>query len=876
MKPQLGSLGASPLPPSSRHQRRSGLPLRGRSDELLRLQAAVGRGRRIVTITGPGGVGKTSLTRAFIESLHADAASRFVDLSAVKSAREGVERVEEVLAHLGAQDAFVVLDHVDAFVADAATLLAGWRARGRAVTFLMTSRERLRLSDEYVIALEPLPTESVGDAPSAALEMLLDRTDGFRTEAWSEEELAAMAVITQRVEGLPLAIVHCACRLRHVSPVRLVDELDQGLAVSVDAPRDLPARHATLTSTLDSSWALLDVELRDVLASLSVFGGGIDPARVQAIVGPHVEARTALEALCDRSLVRRLAGRDDQRYDLLGFVRSYAADRLAESGRAPEIRARHARAFLALGSEVSSSWYATADAPRATRDVEVENLMAAFDAAVDGAAPIADLVRSLPRITTAIVSAEAWTEWRPRLELLTRLLDHDADRARSKFSAGVLARAAGAYAQAELDFAESAELATDPADADLRAAAACLRALCRCSLRRPEGLIAMLDEAITTVGDRGLRVRAERARTIALAQVAHFEEATSAARAMLANAESNESLLVLGETLAMAGEANEAKQALSRVIEREREVDGVSVASKRLIVDALDSLCRLALERELHEQAVAYAGEGLALLDYAAHPTRFARALARHGVALDLAGDLEGAAQKFDRAIATLKQAGIVDDIALYRAHYAAIAARRGWYVEAAASFTALESAAVPPEVAAAIAPLRAVLRIAQEGREALASARTVVDLARRDEARFGSYAHEIRMSRTIAARALDDVRSGGGAQPLEVAPDGSWFRIGESAIVTLANRPGLARILRALAFSAPLAVSSDDLLVAGWPGERMVRDAGLVRLRVAIATLRRAGLDQHIITFKTPGGARYSLVGAIRVRADEPLDVSA
>jgi predicted ATPase len=329
--PPLRSLYRSnlPTPPN---------PLVGRKKELVDVMRLLAVDRaRVVTLTGPGGTGKTRFSIAAaseVTDAFADG-TWFVDLSAVRDAALVLPAIGaalgargEVAEHVGDGEVLVVLDNLEQVV-DAAAGLAGLVAACPRLQLLGTSREALHIAAEREYPLRPLPE-------SPAVELFRQRA---ATEGEIPYELAA--AICERVDRLPLAIELAAARVKVLEPAVLLERLDQRLPLLSSRARDLPERQRTLHSTIAWSWELLDTEEQILFGRLAVFAGGASLEAVETVCDGDVGV---LESLVDKSLVRR---RRD-RLVMLETIREFAAERLDESGEGDEIRRRHAEYYAEL------------------------------------------------------------------------------------------------------------------------------------------------------------------------------------------------------------------------------------------------------------------------------------------------------------------------------------------------------------------------------------------------------------------------------------------------------------------------------------------------------------------------------------------------
>ncbi|MDQ3958326.1 MAG: hypothetical protein M3273_08410, partial [Actinomycetota bacterium] len=330
---------------------------------------------RLVTLAGPGGIGKTRLalqaaaeqTDRFEDGLY------FVDLSAARdpdAAFEAVVRAVglsattdqgplEVLKHqLGTRHLLLLLDNFEQVV-DAAGGVADLLQRCPRVEVLATSREALRVRGEHLFPVPPLslPPGPVAQmsletvATYEAVRLFVERAREARPSfALTDDNVAAVSEICARVDGLPLAIELAAARLKLFSTQELRDRLRSRLALLRGGPRDLPARQQTLRSTIEWSYELLDGDERAVFRLMSVFSSAPVEAveEVAARVEPFraVDVVDRLASLVDKSLVRSVEGDGVQRLSMLETIREYASERLEEEpGLSSAVRRGHAEFF---------------------------------------------------------------------------------------------------------------------------------------------------------------------------------------------------------------------------------------------------------------------------------------------------------------------------------------------------------------------------------------------------------------------------------------------------------------------------------------------------------------------------------------------------
>jgi len=381
----------------------------GREAELATLRDLLdAEGLRLVTLTGPGGIGKTRLAlHAAADQIHRfEAGVYFVDLSSVRqpsAAFEAIVRAVDLPARvdeeplevlkLGLRDRpmLLLLDNFEQVVdaAEGIVDLLAWCPR---LKTLVTSREALRVRGEHLFPVPPLSmpevredeTSAVRVAEYEAVRLFVERArEAQPSFTLTDENASAVAETCARLDGLPLAIELAAARLRLFSPRDLSDRLRGRLEFLSGGPRDLPERQQTLRSTIDWSYELLDGEERALFELLSLFF----PARVETVEEVVSRLRSLrdvgvvdrLTSLVDKSLVRSLNG-ERPRLVMFDTIRDYAAERLGQgTGLADGARRAHAEYF----SEFASSRRDDLTGPereRALEDLssELGNLLAAW------------------------------------------------------------------------------------------------------------------------------------------------------------------------------------------------------------------------------------------------------------------------------------------------------------------------------------------------------------------------------------------------------------------------------------------------------------------------------------------------------------------
>ncbi|HEY8845048.1 MAG TPA: hypothetical protein VIM24_00170, partial [Candidatus Limnocylindrales bacterium] len=353
---------------------------------------------RLLTMTGPGGTGKTRLSL----QLAASVAERFPDgiwfvalepvrdpglvaatiLTTLGLVESGGRAARDVLVEwLAPKQALLVLDNFEQVIDGAAVVTDLLRGAPR-LAAIVTSRAPLRVSgeQEYPVPGLPSPRDVLAlsdlekmnlpagdrrlDAASAtafeAVRLFIARARAVRPDFQvTNENAPSVAGIAARLHGMPLAIELAAARVKLLSPDAILDRLEHQLGVLASGSRDLPERQQTLRAAIAWSHDLLDDGERRLLARLSVFVGGCELDSADAVCGPARELGSGLDvldgltALADQSLVRAEEVDGETRFRMLDTIREFAAERLTESGERDEIERRHSATFLVLAETVT-------------------------------------------------------------------------------------------------------------------------------------------------------------------------------------------------------------------------------------------------------------------------------------------------------------------------------------------------------------------------------------------------------------------------------------------------------------------------------------------------------------------------------------------
>ena len=326
-------------------------------------------GQRLVTITGPGGIGKSRLAVAAARAVEAAFPDGvvFVDLAPVLDAGLVIAAVanalgirdtgdrplrEKLAGALGRRRLLLVLDNVEQVVEAAPELSA--LLGGSSASVLATSRILLRVRGEQNVALGPLPS-------AEAAELFVERARAVKPDFELTDENAPQVVaICDALDDVPLALELAAARLRVLTPAALLERLDHALPLLVGGARDLPERQRTLRATIDWSAQLLSDPVRELLVRLGVFraGFGLDAVEWMAADLADMDVVDALGALVDGSLVREQDRGSRAWFTMLATVREYGRDRLAEAGRLAASLERHADFYLGLfvAAGASATW----------------------------------------------------------------------------------------------------------------------------------------------------------------------------------------------------------------------------------------------------------------------------------------------------------------------------------------------------------------------------------------------------------------------------------------------------------------------------------------------------------------------------------------
>jgi predicted ATPase/DNA-binding XRE family transcriptional regulator len=418
----------------------------GREQELAELTALLRQAAvRLVTLTGPGGSGKTRLALEIGARLQDELGDGviFVDLAPLTDAalvlstiasalgvreRLGQRLLDTLASFLAPKHLLLLLDNCE-HVLGAAPEIANLLAACPQLSVLATSREALRVRGEREVPLLPLPlppsdrrtaVADVAHAPAVAL--FVERaTASHPTFGLSTDNAAAVAAICRRLDGLPLAIELAATWVRVLPPAALLDRLEQRLLLLTGGSRDLPARQRTMRNTIAWSYDLLPPREQTLFRRLAVFAGSFSLEAAKAVAGargmPDGEILEGIAGLVNKSLLQTredLAG--EPRYQVLETIREYGLEQLAASGEAEELGRHHTDYCLALAQAGAAALGGAAQGGWLPRfEAEQANLRAALawlrdHEAAETGLRLATALGVFWHIRSANVEARTWLE----------------------------------------------------------------------------------------------------------------------------------------------------------------------------------------------------------------------------------------------------------------------------------------------------------------------------------------------------------------------------------------------------------------------------------------------------------------------------------
>jgi predicted ATPase/transcriptional regulator with XRE-family HTH domain len=435
----------------------------GREAELsLIREYIVNANIRLITLTGPPGIGKTRLGLQVMRgslSHFADGVF-FVPLAPLENSSQMTPAIFQALGYIESKNQFtieqllkgiadkqmlIMLDNLEHLIEDAALLASRLLSACPRLKILATSRESLRIPGEWIFpvpALDfPQETKSIdlGNLSDfSALTLFAERARAVNLGfSLNPENLQAVASICARLEGVPLAIELIASRVRFMAPQRLLEQMDEQFILSADGRRAVPARQKTLHNAIQWSYSLLPSEEKELLMRLSVFSGGFTMDAAEAIFEdvPKKKSITDLVgSLLDKSLIQRsLAEYGVSRFSMLMMIRDFALDHLRKAGKESVIRAKHLAYFLNLAEQADQHIHG----PDQIAWMEkIERNHNNFQTALDWS-----VTNQYTEFAVRLLGALAWTwwirchyselhGWLDRIRALPRVYDHPAPYAK--------------------------------------------------------------------------------------------------------------------------------------------------------------------------------------------------------------------------------------------------------------------------------------------------------------------------------------------------------------------------------------------------------------------------------------------------------------
>lgn len=480
-QPPLRSLRLPALVP------RPPTPLVGRIQELREIEGLLGQPVvRLLTLLGPGGVGKTRLAL----EVAAQCQERFTGgvtivscaalgdpkmvlptIAHVLGLREAAGRpvIEHLVAYLHEKRLLLLLDNLEHLLPSASSL-AQVLAACPQLRLLVTSRAPLRIQGEHEYPVEPLATPHPRHAPPAyalleypAIALFVQRATAVRPHFRLDEANAVkVAEICYRLDGLPLALELAAARIKLFPPHALLDRLDQPLPLLTGGATDQPLRQQTLRNTIDWSYSALRAEEQSLFTRLSVFAGGCTFEAAEAVCTPDGEfdLLEGLAALVDQSLVRTEEQPDGAaRFVMLETIREFALEELGKGDEGERVRELHARYYLALAEEANPRLRGQEQTLWLTRlEREHDNLRAALvqldrDPANGLALRLAGNLAQFWRLRGHLSEGSNWLD-----HLLRDGGAHPLFRAKALQGAGVLAHQHAEYERAHSLLTESVDV----------------------------------------------------------------------------------------------------------------------------------------------------------------------------------------------------------------------------------------------------------------------------------------------------------------------------------------------------------------------------------------------------------------------------------
>ena len=862
----------------------------GRADDLAAVARRVEE-ERLVTILGPGGIGKTRLALRFAEErVEAYAAHRgggvwFCDLSDASDASDiastvaaavGIElegegrgaslaeRVGRAIARRGR--ILIVLDNFEAIVAHAAETVGHWLRIAPSARFLVTSRVALDLTGEQLWSLSPLGRDD-------AIELFDRRARGVRPSFEARSEHETVGAIVDAIDRMPLAIELAATRIAVLSASQLHERLttrgqDNKRTELLAGGREV-GRHASMRRTVLDSIALLEPGPRRLFELCSSMRNGFTLDAAEAVMGKDV--LDDLGTLVRHSLLRcHVEPGDVARYGYFELIREVATELAPEERSAIDRYVAH---------------HAAQGARTPPRIEDLENLHHAYDCALASEPPAATQALAIALAMDPLLSR------RGQLPVLARMLD-DALAALAKvggepsieghLARGIARRERGESAGAREDFEGALAIARERGETGLAAVALTRLGGMSDVAGDTEAARAQLDEALRLLATTdGTRVQREAEAYLLLGHARRRQGALDAARSAaqlsaeryraLAHDEGlGAALYELGVVAMFAGAQEEAFAHYD---------EGLLVAERaglRVVAGALKT-ARGCLLQDLErlDEALAHHAEAARIFGEAGARHREASALYYLATTYLERGEPGEAEVILRSARAPLEGVGAIRYEALIDACVASACAATGDLARAEAALERAERVAERVETERALVVAVKIHRLAFEHRRAALAEREGGEkaLARAEAMVAESPSDDSRFAFRILRGVLRSDRPAPRSDALVVERGGRAFRRpGDAEVVELPVRSPLRRLLEHLAqrrIEAPgEVVTIETIIEVGWPGERIASEAALNRAYVALASLRKLGLRGLLLH----GGGGYAISQALVVRLENKV----
>ena len=617
----------------------------GRSDECARvLDLLEHQGVRLLTLSGPGGVGKTRLALAVVEDIvrRDEKTVTFVDLSAVPNPDVLLPSIAQALglavfdqplpellvSTLGAGKDLLVLDNFESVI-EAAPEISALVSACTGLQVLVTSRERLGVDAEVVFPVPPLQMpatdvratgENVSGVEAVALFVARAKAVAPRFTL-TEKNATAVVRICRRLDALPLAIELAAARVDILPPPAMLARLEQGGTLPPAAGRDRPARQRTMRDAIAWSYDLLSEEDRQLFRRLAVFAGGFTLDAAEAICG--ASALDGLASLADKNLLQVMdeAG-PDARFRMLETVYAFARERLNASEEVGTVSRAHAMYFLDMAEQAEPALVGSEqDAWLRRLDLEYANLRAAMEWTVAQqdvtvALPLAAALTRFWAMRGHVVEGKGW------LEASLTIAGQEATLARAKalHRLAVTCIYLGDYGPAERHFRDAGQIAQQLDDRSLQADALTGLGIVAADLGDVERARRLHTDALAIrreLPDRSaLALSLYNLGTIASAvgdfteARTHLFEALSLRRASGDSLGAAYAMLALGEAAAGLDDQVAGEELVDRALTRFRDSGDLSGIGYALLAKA-----RMALHRKQHRNAAMLFVEAMRVLD---------------------------------------------------------------------------------------------------------------------------------------------------------------------------------------------------------------------------------------------------------------------